>query len=762
MGGTTASTKERARSGTRGRQRSSSRPVEVIEARIQRPLLRPGTVPREDLVHRLCRTGSGAVLVTAPAGYGKTTLLSEWAEHDPRPFAWVSVDPAMVDPVVFLTHVAVALDRIEPVSPAVFDAILSPGASDPTRIARRLGAAIRLRAAPFVLALDDLDRAADPLCVDAVTTLIDHLPSGSVLAIAARTLPGVNVARLRAEGRLHEIGADDLSLDADQARQLLLAAGQRVTKATARELADATEGWPVGLYLASLAMRAPGRSREVALSFTGHDRYLTDYVRSEVLSTLSTERQRFLVRTSILERLSGPLCDAVLGRTGSARTLESLERENLLLVPLDRERAWYRYHHLFRDVLLDELQRREPDRIPELHGRAAAWFRDADSTEEAIEHAYLAGDVDGAAQLLQRMALASYQRGRLPMLRDWLQRIGEEGVARNVGLAILAAYVGGLGGDPASADRWADVVDRSTLDGPSYYGTASLRSSVAIMRTILARDGAVEMLREAEIAVREEPDASPFRAGALGFRGLATLLSGDLDAADDRFSEAADVGVRSGAFPGASLALAERSLIAMGRGDRSAAAEFARQARDLVREGNLEDHITTGIVFAASARVALREGDTDGARAEIAAAQRLRPLMTYGFPSVSVQTRLELVRVHVGLSDIAGARTLLAEVGDILTHRPDLGILTQQAQELRRHVGSVRSTQMPGPSTLTGAELRLLTYLPTHLSFREIGSRLYVSQNTIKTQAISIYRKLGVSARSEAVETARTVGLLDP
>ena len=167
-------------------------------------------------------------------------------------------------------------------------------------------------------------------------------------------------------------------------------------------------------------------------------------------------------------------------------------------------------------------------------------------------------------------------------------------------------------------------------------------------------------------------------------------------------------------------------------------------------------------MYAASARAALRAGDQEQARVELAAAQRLRPILTWGFPTISVQTRLELARVHVGLSDVPGARTLLAEVDEILTHRPDLGTLTTQAVELRTHVGSVRTGRSPGPTTLTAAELRLLTFLPTHLSFREIGARLFVSPNTVKTQAISIYRKLGVSARSDAVQAARDLRLLEP
>jgi LuxR family transcriptional regulator, maltose regulon positive regulatory protein len=274
--------------------------------------------------------------------------------------------------------------------------------------------------------------------------------------------------------------------------------------------------------------------------------------------------------------------------------------------------------------------------------------------------------------------------------------------------------------------------------------------------------GVDAMVRAAEVAVREETGVSPYRAAALGLLGLATMIRGDDDVADSLFADASEVGIRIGGMPVASLALAERSLIATSRGEGAAAEDLAERARFVVLEAHLDQHITTGPVHAASARAALRAGDHDGARAELAAAHRLRPILTWAFPSIAVQTRLELARVHVGLSDVPGARTLLAEVDEILAHRPDLGTLTTQAVELRTHIGSVRSGWSPGPTTLTAAELRLLTFLPTHLSFREIGARLFVSPNTVKTQAISIYRKLGVSTRSDAVQAARDLRLLEP
>ena len=745
-------------------QRTASPPAfEVTEAKLFRPPIRPGIVRRNDLVERLSTSDSPSVVaITAPAGYGKTTLLAEWAERDRRPFAWVSVDEADDDPVVFLGHVAVALDRIERIEPRVFEAISSPSGAPTVRVVSRLGSVLSTRTRPFVLVLDDLDRLAEPLVMDAVTTIAGFVPKGSLFALAARAIPNIGLPRLRSEGRLVEVGVEDLALGPPEAYRLLRGAGVQATRAQAAELADATEGWPVGLYLAALSLQEQRRSRLPPIRFSGDDRFVVDYVRSEVLGRLPRERQKFLTRTSILDRLNGSVCDAIMERSGSARTLESIERQNLLLVPLDRQREWYRYHNLFRDVLRAELARREPEAIPELHRRAADRFEAAGLLEEAFVHAHASGDEDRAAELVQRLSLAAYRVGRIATLRRWFDLLGDGVIARNGGLALLVAWIAALGGDPVAADRWAAAADNVPLSAQSMHGTRSLRSSAALVHAIMSRGGAEAMHHAAELAVREETGASPYRAAALGLLGLATLIRGDDDVADDLFAGASEVGLQIGGMPAASLALAERSLIATSRGDTAGAEDLAERARTAVHEAHLEDHISTGPVHAALARAALRAGDHERARAELAAAQRLRPILTWGFPTISVQTRLELARVHVGLSDVPGARTLLAEVDEILAHRPDLGVLTRQAVELRTHIGSVRAGRSPGPSTLTAAELRLLTFLPTHLSFREIGSRLFVSPNTVKTQAISIYRKLGVSARSDAVQAARDLRLLEP
>ena len=451
----------------------------------------------------------------------------------------------------------------------------------------------------------------------------------------------------------------------------------------------------------------------------------------------------------------------MVGRKGSAKVLESLEESNLLLVPLDRRREWYRYHHLFRDVLRSELERGEPDAIPDLHRRAADWFEANGMLEQAMEHARGQRDPERVARLFQQELVPLNRSGRFATLHRWLGYLGSEMVGRFPSLAVSAAWVSVLSGDPRAADRWSDLAFRATGDWAPADGSASARSALAMLGALTTRGGPAAMLEDARLALEEEPTTSLWRPAALALAGLACVALGDPQGADDYLAEGAELGVDVGAFPAASLALAERSLIATGRGERDVARALAERSFELVTSTHLEEYATSVPSFAAMARVALRDGDHARAQEALTLAQRARWTITYAMPTVAVHTRLELAHVHLGLSDVPGARTLMAEVFDIIEKRPDLGVLIELATDLREQTRAFRGPHAGGPSTLTAAELRLLALLPTYLSFREIGERLYVSPNTVKTQAISIYRKLGVSSRSEAVEMARELGLLE-
>src|SRR5215471_13136414 len=321
-----------------GRPRRAEGPsFDLVVSRLRRPLVRPGTVHRSSLIERLARADRHPIVsVVAPAGYGKTTLLSQWAEANGQAFAWVSVEEPDNDPKVLLTYVAEALDEVEPVGERVFAALASPVSSVPGSVVPRLGSAFSAMIAPVVL--------------------VDHVPGGSRLVLAGRDEPPLRIARLRAEGRILEIGPGDLSLTVGEAASLLRGAGVVLGEDVVAELHRRTEGWPAGLYLAALYLREDGPPASRTVSFSGGDRLVSGYIESEFLARISPRRRRFLTRTAVLERMSGPLCEAVLELPGAAATLAGLARSNLLLVPLDRRQKWYRYHHLLRDMLLAELE----------------------------------------------------------------------------------------------------------------------------------------------------------------------------------------------------------------------------------------------------------------------------------------------------------------------------------------------------------------------------------------------------------------------
>jgi len=292
------------------------------------------------LVERLLASEAAPIVcVVAPAGYGKTTLLAQWAERKGGRVTWVSVDRRDNGPVVLLTYIAVALDRVEPIDQEVLQALAAPRVSVVATVVPRFASAISAMTEPVAVVLDHVELLDSQECLDAVAELAMRLPTGSQLLLASRRTPPLPVALLRAQGQMVEIGADELAMDQQEARALLEGAGVGLADAEVAELVGRTEGWPVGLYLAALALQAGGQQHPSGL---GVHRFMADYLRSELLAHLPPELMTFLTRTAVLERLSGPLCDAVLATSGSGRVLESLEDSNLLVVPLDRQRQWYR------------------------------------------------------------------------------------------------------------------------------------------------------------------------------------------------------------------------------------------------------------------------------------------------------------------------------------------------------------------------------------------------------------------------------------
>lgn len=734
-------------------------PLDLAEAKLAPPSTRPGTVAKTDLIEDLCRSGAPLVTVVAPAGYGKTTILARWAEADPRPFAWVALDPRDDDPVVLLRYVAGAMHRLEPLPPEVFDALSGAGGSGWTKRVARLGNALAAREQPFVLALDDLHSVANTSCMDVLAELFQSVPAGSQITVASREEPALPLARWRAQGWVREIGPAELRLDEREAELLLSAAGIELGEDEVNELTHRTEGWAAGLYLAALSMQAGTPSPASAEVFKGDDRFVTDYFRAELMSRLPADEARFLMQTSVLERMCGGLCDSVLGSTGSAGVLERLERTNRFVVPLDRQGEWYRYHHLFAELLRNELARSDPDAADELSRRAMAWCVDHDLPEAALIYGQAAGETDAVAGLVDQLALPTHYDGRMETLEGWLGWFSDDDLGRYPALAVLGGWLAALSGRAAEAERWLAIAEGSSSAIPLSDGSTTIEPWVAVLRGAMMPDGPDRALADGELAVAELAPGSAWKPAALTLRGTASLVLDDAENAIADLSAAVAIG--GSASQPLSVAHAQLALLAVRQGDWNEAGKQASAGRAVVKDAGLGEYSTSALVHAATARVAVHEGRQEDARAALSAAHRLRPLLDHGLPWLAMEVGIELACAHLALAEPGPARTVLGEAERVLEVRPQLGVLVEDARQLQARLAATSGPDGAWAMSLTGAELRLLPYLATHLTFPEIGSRLFISRNTVKSQAVSTYRKLGVSSRSDAIERAVEVGLLD-
>jgi LuxR family maltose regulon positive regulatory protein len=428
---------------------------------------------------------------------------------------------------------------------------------------------------------------------------------------------------------------------------------------------------------------------------------------------------------------------------------------NVPLVPLDDRRGWYRCHPLLHDLLAADLRRREPEIRAQLNSRAAAWFEAHHVPERAVHHAQAAGDAGRAARLVAAAGASALVGGRLAEVGRWVEWFPAEGMSeRYPNVAVLGALTEASLGRPPAAERWAALAEPGRV--PEAAGRCAVAGWRPYLRAFTCRGGALRMRTDARRAQRELSPWSPMVPGAILLEGVSFLLEGDRAAADPILAHAHDVAIDVGARPAAAMALAERALIAIERGEWADADALA--GRGVAVLDGLEHSLEAAIVFTAVARSAIHAGDLTTAKALLARAAQVRSLLTYAAPW-SAHFQLELARAHLELGDPAGARTVLRDLTDILRQRPDLGTVGEDAAQLRGALDAAREHVL-GAASLTAAELRLLPFLATHLSFPEIGERLTVSRHTVKTQAISIYRKLGVSSRSDAISRAREVGLL--
>jgi len=733
------------------------RALAPFDAKLRVAEIRPGLVARPALVNRLT-SGPPVALITGPAGSGKTTLLAQWAETDPRPFAWLTVTESDNDLAVLTAYLARALDSIEPLTPESLAGLSVRGADATTVLLPRLGRALFEREGPMVLVLDDVHLLTSPKSRTALSVLVSHLPPGSQLGLASRGELSFPRARLRAQRDLVEIGPADLALAPAEGVELVRLAGLVLDDDSVTALVDRTEGWAAGLYLAALALRDNPAPAEAANGFSGDDRVVADYLRHELLTMFPEELVQFLSRTSVLEELSGPLCDAVLESSGSQAILEELERSNLFVVPLDRTADQFRYHHLFGDLLRSELRHREPGMQVVLHDRASRWYESNGEIEAAVRHARLAGDVERAAGLIWGACPLYLGTGRDPTVLHWLEPFALEEIAAHPALAVARAWCSIVAQRHDPVAQWVEMARRRDLEALLPDGR-SLGATIALLEAMLGEKGLRQVADSAMYSYEHDLDGSPFRAISCTLEGTAFRLLGESDRARERLEE----GVKLGAIvPGsASVCLAELALMAIDEDDWTEARRNIERGMETTLRNELYERPAQVIVFAVSARVLAHRGMAAEARRDANRARRLLSMLNYAMPWMAIEARLVLARTELTLGDVEAAKVLEGEAEELLRRYPDCGSLNDEREKVARAIQTAAGDVGRGLVPLTTAELRVLRYLPTHLSFQAIAEELFVSRNTVKTQAIAIYRKLGVSSRGEAVAHAVDVGLLD-
>jgi LuxR family maltose regulon positive regulatory protein len=722
------------------------------------PAARSGSVLRHDVQDRLAESlAANLVLVIAPAGWGKTSLLRDWwVASDNSCRAWLSVQAAHNDPARFWPAVIEAIGTASPgfgtdleavawPQPTVVDSLISEVAAIPGRV---------------TLVLDDFHVITSPDVLRCFASLVEHLPPSLGLVVAARSDPPMPLARLRVRGELAEIRPDVLAFSDGEAAQLLTGTlDLALSPEHVHALRDRTEGWAAGLYLAGLALRerhADDRGGFVR-AFTGDDRHITDYLAAEVLNTLPPAITSFLLRTCVLDRLCGSLCDAVTGSSGSQGVLEEIERAQLFVVPLDNARHWYRYHPLFAEALLAELDRSEPGLAALLHRRASAWHHQHGPVTDAISHAIAAGDLPDARELIAAHWDTVLRDGQVQVLQTWLDQLPPEMVANDARMCLIRGFAACYAGCPHDAEPWLAAAEAVPIKAPPPHGPASVESGVALIEA--ACHHAAGNLAAAEAAARRaaelelETGTARWRADALAMLGTVLFWRGRHADAQALLEQ-----VIGPARPPASgltrlLALGSMSAIAATMDDPDTAGRLAHEGADLALRHQLQGHWATVTADLTTADLLVGHGQlADAETIALAALDHARRDQAH-LETAAALLCLATIHSHADRADEASA--LISQAGELIAACPDPGILASQlasteGSAARRSPVPAQRRRSQRPDGLTEREAEVLQLLTRGCTNLEIAAKLVVSVHTVERHLQNAYRKISARNRADA------------
>ncbi len=713
-------------------------------------------VPRRSLVARMQASGARGYLVVAPAGSGKSTLLQQLAAADDRPVVWVRVSTAHADPLLLLADIGRAIADAMPGGPV--EATLARldsahGRGSHARLTRAMAAEDQ----PAMLVLDDMHLVNHQLAaLDVITGIVDGLPAGWTIAIAQREVVALPTARWQLDAALLMVGYEDLIFDDAECRQALVALGVAVTDDLVAEILERTEGWPAGVYLAGLAIRSERPLRAGTL-VAGDDELVRSFLDSEILSMLEPEDREVLLRTAIVDEVDASLAEALTDDPASGERLARIAEQNLLVRPVDRQQRWFRCHSLLRERLLRALD--DAGRIrPELHARASMWYEEHERPQDAIAHAFESEDRSRVERLVIDALQEEYRAGRVETFRSWLDRFGTSSSPQDVQLAFAATWFTAVEGDADGCTRWSTL---ARLDDAEPSEPADDRDGLDrwILRALLFARGPQRALEDATRSLSHHDDLWRWQTTALTVQGAAHASLGDEQAAAVCY-EAVERAPGVGRAAVRLCARAERALRAM---DRRAWAE-AEQILALDRAAMFADptagRLPGTLWLCADARMSLHRGDVRGTVERLRRAQMARLRLTWCVPWFAVRCLGVMAHTELLVGDIAGAHASIAQARDILRVRPHLGLMVDALDGVAARARE-SSNARASASSLSPAELRLLPFIQTYLSFKEIGQRLGISVTTVKTEVRSIHAKLDASSRSEAVEIAVACGLLE-
>lgn len=713
-------------------------------------------------MQRVLDADVAAVVIQAGAGYGKSTMLGQVVAADPRPTGWLTLDPADDDPVVLLRHLVAAL-RDAGVEVGPLEAVLT--GLDPEghrRVMPLLAQALDRTGSPFLVAFDDVHVLTNAESVGFIEELVGLVPPGSAVVLAGRAMPDLPLVRWELAGNLIRLGEPDLAFTDEEAHLVLDASLTTLPARLESDVVRVSDGWPAGLHLAILALREHPDPPVLVDGLLVSNRRVVDYLQREVLARLEPDLRRFLLEISILDPLSGPVCDAVTGRTDSTELLDELIASgNLFVSPVavgapGEGAAGYRLHHLFAELLLSELRSVDAQQERPLRRRAATWYEQHGHVEAALRQALRADDVVLASEIVFRHFAGALQRGESVTVERWLGSFPGDVLASDALLALVAGWSAVVGGDRYAVAHHLDVARARPVEGILPDGTISHEVAIAVLEAISGFGGVLGTARSAAVVVAAGPVGSPWWQVARQLQAVSLVAAGLVDA--DEVFTAVEIDTR-GAPSVHSVATSHLALACLRDGDPLVADRLASEALAEAVANGMGVYPLVGIVHCVASLTAAAVDDHGRSRSRAADAGAFLTLTERLNPRAGVQSRQLLAEAALLRGQPDDASPLVRSARALLESEPDAARLLRDQDALERRLGAVRSD--PHVEVLTSAELRVLQELPTHRSLEEIGERLYVSRNTVKSHAKAIYRKLGVSSRGDAVERAAQLGLLD-